>query len=88
MVLEVTINSGWSRPVRSTEVAAFVNIPLYIKVGDQRSKAHPRCGRSNVCQAEQKDGTAYVEDERYKMATTDATSAACKQLGIGDVLGC
>lgn len=32
--------------------------------------------------ARQKDGV-YVSDECYKMATTDAISVACKQLGVG-----
>ena len=32
--------------------------------------------------ARQKDGV-YVSDECYKMASTDAISVACKQLGIG-----
>lgn len=71
----------WLEP-SGTEVAAFVNILLYIKVGDEWSKPIPGVGGAMFVK-QQKDGTAYVEDECYKMATTDAISVACKQLGIG-----
>ena len=64
-----------------TEVAAFVNILLYIKVGDEWSKPIPGVGGAMF--VEQQKGSAYVSDECYKMATTDAISVACKQLGIG-----
>lgn len=75
------VTKQWLEP-SGTEVAAFVNILLYIKVGDEWSKPIPGVGGSMFVK-QQKDGTAYVEDECYKMATTDAISVACKQLGIG-----
>ncbi|HAD53626.1 MAG TPA: hypothetical protein DCG10_00290 [Lachnospiraceae bacterium] len=70
----------WLEPSGS-EVAAFVNIHLYIKVGDEWSK--PISGVGGAMFVEQQKGGAYVSDECYKMATTDAISVACKQLGIG-----
>ena len=70
----------WLEPSGS-EVAAFVNIQLYIKVGDEWSK--PISGVGGAMFVEQQKGGSYVSDECYKMATTDAISVACKQLGIG-----
>lgn len=70
----------WLEP-SGTEVAAFVNILLYIRVGDEWSKPIPGVGGAMF--VEQQKSGAYVSDECYKMATTDAISVACKQLGIG-----
>lgn len=74
------VTKQWLEP-SGTEVAAFVNILLYIKVGDEWSKPIPGVGGAMF--VEQQKGGAYVSDECYKMATTDAISVACKQLGIG-----
>ncbi|MEQ2424538.1 hypothetical protein [Enterocloster hominis (ex Hitch et al. 2024)] len=63
------------------EIAAFVDIELYIKVDGEWSKPIPGNGGSMFASKE-KSGM-YVSDECYKMATTDAISVACKQLGIG-----
>lgn len=62
-------------------VAAFVKIELYIKVNDEWSMPIQGTGGSMFVEI-QKSG-AYVSDECFKMATTDAISVACKQLGIG-----
>ena len=71
---------GWYyKPVRKwlethgDEIAAFVDIELYVKIGGTGG---------SMFAARQKDGV-YVSDECYKMASTDAISVACKQLGIG-----
>lgn len=74
------ITKQWLEP-SGTEVAAFVNILLYIKVGDEWSK--PISGVGGAMFVEQQKSGSYVSDECYKMATTDAISVACKQLGIG-----
>lgn len=74
------VTKQWLEP-SGTEVAAFVNILLYIKVGDEWSKPIPGVGGAMF--VEHQKGSAYVSDECYKMATTDAISVACKQLGIG-----
>jgi hypothetical protein len=63
------------------ETAAFVDIELYIKVDNEWSKPISGTGGSSFSTKE-KSGI-YVSDECYKMATTDAISVACKQLGIG-----
>ena len=63
------------------EIAAFVDIELYIRVDGEWSKPIPGNGGSMFASKE-KSGI-YVSDECYKMATTDAISVACKQLGIG-----
>lgn len=63
------------------EIAAFVDIELYIKVDDEWSKPITGTGGSMFVAKESKG--LYVSDECYKMATTDAISVACKQLGIG-----
>lgn len=63
------------------EIAAFVNIELYIKVDGEWSK--PIAGNGGSMFASKEKSGIYVSDECYKMATTDAISVACKQLGIG-----
>lgn len=79
---------GWYyKPVKKwmehqgEEVAAFVDIELYVKYEGEWSKPIPGTGGSMFV-AEEKNGL-YVSDECYKMATTDAISVACKQLGFG-----
>ena len=62
-------------------IAAFVKIELYIKVENEWSMPIQGTGGSMFVEL-QKAGP-YVSDECYKMATTDAISVACKQLGIG-----
>ena len=62
-------------------VAAFVKIELYIKVDGDWSMPIQGTGGSMFVEI-QKSGP-HISDECYKMATTDAISVACKQLGIG-----
>lgn len=63
------------------EIAAFVDIELYVKTEDGWSMPIFGTGGSRLATAESRG--IYVSDECYKMATTDALSVACKQLGIG-----
>ncbi len=63
------------------EAAAFVEILLYIKQGEEWSK--PIFGTGGSMFAKKERAGINVSDECYKMATTDAISVACKQLGIG-----
>jgi hypothetical protein len=63
------------------ETAAFVNINLYLKQGDDWSKPIPGTGGSSFVTKESKGN--YTSDEAYKMALTDAISVSCKSLGIG-----
>lgn len=79
---------GWYyKPVKKwmetsgNETAAFVDIELFIKVNDVWSM--PICGTGgSMFISSQKNGR-FLSDECFKMATTDAISVACKQIGIG-----
>lgn len=63
------------------EVAAFVDIDLYIRLDGEWSK--PIQGTGGNMFAKKEKGGIFISDECFKMATTDAISVACKQLGIG-----
>lgn len=70
----------WMEPC-GDEIAAFVNIELFVKHNGEWSQPIFGTGGSMFAQKESKG--IYVSDECFKMATTDAISVACKQLGIG-----
>lgn len=63
------------------EVAAFLDIDLFVKVDGAWSDAIPGTGGSAFV-AREKSGL-YTSDECFKMALTDAISVACKALGFG-----
>lgn len=67
--------------VYGNEVCAFVNIELFIKIDGEWSQ--PIFGTGGNMLAQKEKSGVYVSDECFKMATTDALSVACKQLGIG-----
>ena len=69
------------KEVVGEETAVFVDIELYIKADGEWSK--PIFGTGGSMLASKEKSGIYVSDECYKMATTDAISVACKQLGIG-----
>jgi hypothetical protein len=69
----------WIHQFDST-ISAHVIIKLYIKDGDNWSKGIEGQGGSMLVAKESKG--PFHSDEAYKMATTDALSVACKQLGI------
>lgn len=75
------ITRQWLETGIANKVAAFTNIDLYVKVGDQWSEAIQGTGGSSFVTVEQNG--AYVSDECFKMSLTDALSVACKMLGIG-----
>lgn len=75
-----TVETRWTEEAGG-EIAAFVDINLYVKSGDEWSKPIHGTGGSMLA-ANEKSGL-HLSDECYKMATTDAISVACKQLGIG-----
>ena len=62
------------------EIKGFCNINLYVKVDDGWSDAIPGTGGSSFVTMERNG--AYVNDEVYKMALTDALSVAMKSLGV------
>ena len=74
------ITRQWTEQGANNEIAAFCNIDLYIKSGDDWSKPIKGTGGSSFV-ANERNG-AYTSDECYKMALTDAISVACKALGF------
>jgi hypothetical protein len=70
----------WLEPFENT-VAAFVDIELFVKHENEWSM--PIYGTGGSMFVAKENAGPYVSDECYKMATTDAISVACKQLGIG-----
>ena len=79
-----TIDKQWiTRSEDTGEEAAFCNISLYIKIGDEWSKPIPGTGGNTFISNEKGNTRKYMNDECYKMALTDAISVACKALGIG-----
>lgn len=73
------ITKQWMEAFGS-EIKGFCNINLYIKVDDVWSDAIPGTGGSSFVTMERNG--AYVSDEVYKMALTDALSVAMKSLGV------
>jgi len=63
------------------EIASFVDINLFVKIGDAWSEAIPGTGGSMFVTKERNG--LYTSDECFKMALTDAISVACKALGFG-----
>lgn len=61
------------------EVGAFVKVELRVRVGDAWSEPIEGTGGSKLCGKGRGEG---INDEAWKMATTDAISVACKSLGI------
>lgn len=75
------ITNKWLEPGSDGEVAAFVEIALYIKQDGEWSKPVVGIG-GNSFVTKERNGY-YTSDECYKMALTDAISVACKALGFG-----
>lgn len=63
------------------EIAAFVDINLYVKADDKWSEPIQGTGGSMFV-AKERNGL-HTSDEAFKMALTDAISVACKSLGFG-----
>lgn len=73
------ITKQWTETYGS-ETKAYCNIDLFVKVGGEWSDAIPGTGGSSEVTMERNG--AYVSDECYKMALTDALSVAMKSLGV------
>ena len=73
-------NTGRHIETFGSEVKAYCNIDLFIKVNGEWSDAIQGTGGSSEVTMESKG--AYVSDECYKMALTDALSVAMKALGV------
>lgn len=70
----------WLEPGANGEIAAFVDIDLFIKVDGEWSAAIPGTGGSMYVVKENKG--LYTDDEAFKKALTDAISVSCKALGF------
>lgn len=75
-----SIEKQWLETGANNEISAFVNINLYVRVGEEWSKPIPGTGGSAFVASERSG--LYTSDECYKMALTDAISVACKALGF------
>lgn len=73
------IEKQWSETF-GNEIKGFCNINLYVKVDGVWSDAIPGTGGASFVTMERNG--AYVSDEVYKMALTDALSVAMKSLGV------
>ena len=74
------ITRQWTETGANGEVAAFVNINLFVKVGDEWSK--PIQGNGGSMLVSQERNGLYTDDEAFKKALTDAISVSCKALGF------
>ena len=75
------ITKQWLEEGSNGEIAAFINIELFVKVNGEWSMPIVRTGGSSFVAKESKG--LYVSDECFKMALTDAISVSCKALGFG-----
>lgn len=75
------ITKQWLEKGTENEIKAFCNINLYVKVDGEWSEAIPGTGGSSFVTMERNG--AYVSDEAFKMALTDAISVSAKSLGMG-----
>lgn len=73
------ITKQWTETY-GNEIKGFCNINLYIKVNGEWSDAIPGTGGSSFVSIERNG--AYVNDEVYKMALTDALSVSMKSIGV------
>lgn len=74
------ITRQWTETGANGEIAAFVNINLYVKIGDEWSK--PIQGNGGSMLVTQERNGLYTDDEAFKKALTDAISVSCKALGF------
>lgn len=74
----VTEKERWTNECAG-EVGAFVKVELRICIGGKWSEPIEGTGGSKLCGKGKGDG---LNDEAWKMATTDAISVACKSLGM------
>lgn len=75
-----TVDRFWTEKGDGARVAAFAQISLFYKDGDQWSDPVPGIGGSMLVEQESK--APYTSDEAYKMALTDALSVAMKAIGV------
>lgn len=77
-----TIDRQWVEQY-GNEVKCFCNVSLYIRDPQTKEWSDPIPGNGGSSIVSMESKGAYVNDEGYKMALTDALSIAMKPLGIG-----
>ena len=65
------------------QIAAFVDIQLYFVDPETGTQSHGIPGTGGASFVAQERNGAYLSDECFKMALTDALSVAAKALGVG-----
>lgn len=75
-------NKELVRDEQTKQTAAFVDILLYFKDPETGEVSHGIPGTGGASFISQERNGAYLSDECYKMALTDALSVSCKALGI------
>jgi hypothetical protein len=75
-----TIDRVWTEPAPDEQVFAWVQISLYIKVGESWSEAIPGLGGNFLVEKER--SSLHANDEGFKMAETDALGTAMKKIGL------
>lgn len=75
-----TIDRVWTEPAPDEQVFAWVQISLYIKVGESWSEAIPGLGGNFLVEKER--SSLHANDEGFKMAETDALGTAMKKIGV------
>lgn len=76
-----TTDKKWTSVGANDEHFCFVEISLYVKVGEEWSAPIPGSGGSMLV-AKEKNGM-HNNDEAFKMAETDALGTAMAKLGVG-----
>ena len=71
----------WTEPGPDGQVFAFVDVNVYLRIGDQWSEPIPGTGGNML--VEKETAGLHANDEAFKMATTDALSTALKMVGVG-----
>ena len=75
-----SVDKQWFEVGSDGQVAAFVNVSLYVKVNGEWSDPIPGNGGSMFVSKEK--AGLHTSDEAIKMATTDAIGTAAKMLGL------
>ena len=77
-----TIDKMWLEPCTITnQVACFVNISLYVRTPENEWSDPIPANGGSMFLTQEKNG-AYLSDEGYKMAITDALGTAGKMIGL------
>lgn len=78
------ITKQWTETGANGEIAAFVNINLYVRmtVDGEVQWSKPIQGNGGSMLVTQERNGLYTDDEAFKKALTDAISVSCKALGF------